>query len=450
MTANRPDMRTVIVGLGKTGLSCARYLKRQGQPFAITDSRDLPPQLGEFKTEFPGMPLATGDFDEKMILNAGQILLSPGVSLREPVIQDALTRGIAVLGDVELFCREARAPVVAVTGSNGKSTVVSLLEQLAASAGVNALAGGNIGTPVLDLLAQPVPDLYVLELSSFQLELTRSLNAAAAVVLNVTEDHMDRYTGMEEYAGAKAAIYNGDGTMVINLDDTSVSAMQRPGRRLVCFTGATPGADQFGLVELHGSTWLAYGDRPLLDTATLKLHGRHNYLNALAALALGQAVSLPMPAMLEGLQMFRGLPHRCEFVRNLDGCDWYNDSKGTNVGASCAAILSLAGDNNLVLIAGGDGKGADFSPLLEAVRQRARLVITIGRDGPRIGRLLQDTVEVLAADGMHAAVAIAWQHARPGDIVLLSPACASLDMYRDYTERGQDFVNAVMALGEKP
>lgn len=446
MTDNKESFATVIVGLGKTGLSCARYLQRQGSGFAVSDNRDLPPQLVPFKQEFPQARLAAGGFDESLILNAGQILLSPGVSLEEPVIKKAIAKGIEVSGDVEIFSREARVPIVAVTGSNGKSTVASLLFEMAMQAGIKVQLGGNIGTPVLDLLMQATPDLYVLELSSFQLELTRSLNATASAVLNVTEDHMDRYASLANYAAAKSGIYTGNGCMIINLDDAHVTGMLDPGRRHICFTRAEPDSDQFGLKEMNGSVWLMQGSMRLLDSKELKIRGQHNYLNALAALALGQAIALPMDAMLKALREFRGLPHRCEFVRSINGVDWYNDSKGTNVGASCAAIESFAGHRNLILIAGGEGKNADFSPLLSSVRERVKLAITIGRDGPAIRKLLQDTVKVVPAASMEEAVMLAHQHADAGDVVLLSPACASQDMFTDYADRGHCFINAVNLL----
>jgi len=446
MTDNKVSFDTVIVGLGKTGLSCARYLQRQGGSFAVTDNRDLPPELVQFKQEFPQASLAAGRFDETLILNAGEILLSPGVPLEEPVIEKAIAKGIPVSGDVEIFCREAQAPIVAITGSNGKSTVASLLYEMAIQAGMKVQLGGNIGTPVLDLLKEATPDLYVLELSSFQLELTRSLNATASVVLNVTEDHMDRYASLEDYAAAKSGIYAGNGCMIINLDDAHVTGMLDPGRRHICFTRAEPDSDQFGLKEMNGSVWLMQGSTRLLDSNELKIRGRHNYLNALAALALGQAIALPMDAMLKALRKFRGLPHRCEFVRSINGVDWYNDSKGTNVGASCAAIESLAGHSNVILIVGGEGKDADFSPLLASVTGRVKLAITIGRDGPVIRELLQDSVKVVPAASMEEAVMLAHQQADAGDVVLLSPACASLDMFTDYADRGRCFEKVVNLL----
>ena len=438
----------VVIGLGQTGLSCARHLQRLGLRFAVTDNRELPPQLAQFRKEFPHVTLATGRFDEELLANAREILLSPGISLQEAAIARALARGTPVLGDVELFCRTAAAPIVAVTGSNGKSTVVSLVHAMALKAGLASQLGGNIGTPVLDLLAAEQADLYVLELSSFQLELTRSLNARAAAVLNISEDHMDRYDSLATYTQAKAAVYNGTGVMVINLDDPRVCAMREPQRTCIGFSKATPAGDNYGLQTIAGVTWLMRGRTRLIHAGELPLRGEHNYLNALAALALGQAAGLPMPAMLDALRSFEGLPHRCQRVRVLGGVDWINDSKGTNVGASCAAIESLAGDDNLILIAGGDGKGADFSPLIAAMKGRVRVVITLGRDGPAIARLLPPDMPHLPAQTMVEAVQHAADQARPGDTVLLSPACASFDMFTDYAERGRCFAAAVHALGD--
>jgi UDP-N-acetylmuramoylalanine--D-glutamate ligase len=439
---------TVVIGLGQTGLSCARHLQRLGLRFAVTDNRDLPPQLAQFRKEFPDVTLATGSFDEGLLENAREILLSPGISLQEPAIARALARGTPVLGDVELFCRTAAAPIIAVTGSNGKSTVVSLVHAMALKAGLASQLGGNIGTPVLDLLAADQADLYVLELSSFQLELTRSMNARAAVVLNISADHMDRYDSLASYTQAKAAVYNGTGVMVINLDDPLVNAMREPQRSWIGFSNSAPGGDNFGLQTVRGVTWLMHGQRRLIQAADLRLRGQHNHLNALAALALGQAAGLPMPVMLDALRAFEGLPHRCQRVRVLGGVDWINDSKGTNVGASCAAIESLAGENNLILIAGGEGKGADFSPLIAAMQDRVRVVITLGRDGPAIAGLLPPGMPHQPVTTMEEAVQHAAEHARPGDTVLLSPACASLDMFTDYAERGRCFAAAVHALGD--
>ncbi|MEO5702942.1 MAG: UDP-N-acetylmuramoyl-L-alanine--D-glutamate ligase [Gammaproteobacteria bacterium] len=440
--------RTVIIGLGKTGLSCARFLAARDVPLAVTDSRAQPPGLTYLQQELPQVALFMEGFNTEILTRAEQIVVSPGVSLKEPIITEAMKRGIPVLGDIELFARYTRAPVIAITGSNGKSTVTTLVGLMAQCAGLEVRVGGNLGTPALDLVQDCEPDLYVLELSSFQLETTHSLNAAAAVVLNITPDHMDRYADIDEYIRAKARAYNGDGVMVINVDDPTVNAMICPDRRLVRFGLAAPAPDGFGLRSECGETCLARGGQSLLPVRELRIKGSHNIANALAALALGDALNLPLAAMLKALREFPGLPHRSQWVAERDGINWYNDSKGTNVGATLAALQGLAtsADSNhgkVVLIAGGDGKGADFTPLRTAVADHARAVVLIGRDAPIIEAALNNIVPVVHARNMQEAVGAARNLAQRGDQVLLSPACASFDMYSGYEERGRMFVVAV-------
>ncbi len=446
--------RTVIVGLGATGLSCARFLARRGIDFAVTDSRPHPPGRADFERELPGVPCVLGRLDPVLCARAGRLIVSPGVSLREPVLREAQAMGAELMGDIEIFARHARAPVVAVTGTNGKSTVTSLVHEMARRAGLAVQAGGNLGPPALDLLSGAEPDLpdpadlYVLELSSFQLETTATLNPSAAVVLNVTPDHMDRYDSLEAYALAKRRIYRGSGAQIINLDDPWVAAMALPERPVLRYTLGTPGARCFGLIAEEELAWLAYEDERLMPVADLSIPGRHNVANALAALALGTAVGLKREAMLEALRRFRGLPHRCQWVGRAQGVDWYDDSKGTNVGATCAALQGLSADRPVVLLAGGDGKGADFAPLASACRpdegrKAVRAVVTLGRDGPRIARALAGVVPLARALDLRDAVAQAADLARPGDAVLLSPACASFDMFRDYVERGERYAALV-------
>ncbi|MEO5573245.1 MAG: UDP-N-acetylmuramoyl-L-alanine--D-glutamate ligase, partial [Gammaproteobacteria bacterium] len=411
--------RTVIVGLGKTGLSCARFLAAREVPLAVTDSRAQPPGLAYLQQELPQVALFMEGFNTEILARAEQVVVSPGVSLKEPIIIEAIERGIPVLGDIELFARHARAvqgstsaagnrmsgaaaPVIAVTGSNGKSTVTTLVGLMAQRAGLDVRIGGNLGTPALDLVQESEPDLYVLELSSFQLETTYSLNAAAAVVLNITPDHMDRYADLDEYIRAKARAYNGDGVMVINADDPTVSAMICPNRRVIRFGLAAPAPDGFGLRSVRGETDLARGGQSLLAVRELRIKGRHNIANALAALALGDALNLPLAAMLEALREFPGLPHRSQWVAEQGGVNWYNDSKGTNVGATLAALQGLAsaadkGNGKVVLIAGGDGKGADFTPLRTAAADYARAVVLIGRDARLIEAALLGVVPVVHA-----------------------------------------------------
>ena len=370
------------------------------------------------------------------------MIVSPGVTLREPVLLEAQARGVEVVGDIEVFARHARAPVVAVTGTNGKSTVTSLVREMAQAAGLAVRAGGNLGPPALDLLDDGEPDLYVLELSSFQLETTASLKPTVAVVLNITPDHSDRYATLDAYAKAKRRVYRGAGTRVINRDDPLVAAMTEPDGAVVGFTVRAPEPRCFGLIPGEGGACLAYEDERLVPVADLPIPGRHNVANALAALALGTAVGLPRGAMVSALRRFHGLPHRCQWVGRASGVDWYNDSKGTNVGATCAALQGLAAERPVILLAGGDGKGADFTPLA-SVCQGVRAVVTLGRDGPLIAQALQGVVPVTRASDLTDAVSQAADLARSGDAVLLSPACASFDMFRDYVERGERFVAAV-------
>ncbi|MDP1708585.1 MAG: UDP-N-acetylmuramoyl-L-alanine--D-glutamate ligase [Gammaproteobacteria bacterium] len=463
MTTNTALPETLIVGLGKTGLSVARFLHRRGMSFAVTDSRAEPPGLATLRKEFPDAPLRLNGLDADACLHARQIIASPGVSLREPALAAAQSHGIEIIGDIELFALNAHAPTVAITGSNGKSTVTTLLGNMAQRAGRNVRVGGNLGTPALDLLDDTPPELYVLELSSFQLETTRSLSAATATVLNLTPDHMDRYPDLASYAAAKQRIYHGSGVMVVNRDDAWVAAMAEPGRNCVGFTLAEPQAGDFGVRTAQGERWLAAGDKNLLPASALRIKGDHNIANALAALALGSTIGLPLRAMLDALQEFAGLPHRSQWVAECDGIAWYNDSKGTNVGATLAALsglgasqggLSVAGGRTpgtgkIVLIAGGDGKNADFSILRDAVSRYARAVVLLGRDAPAITTALANTTALVQAHDMKDAVRKAQHLARTGDTVLLSPACASFDMYSGYEERGRVFTAAVHAcLGE--
>lgn len=440
--------KTLIVGLGKTGLSCARYLARQGVDFAVTDSRAEPPGLAEMREELPDLALFLGGFRPEVFEAASRLVVSPGVALHEPLIRTAKERGVEILGDIELFARVAQAPVVAITGSNGKSTVTTLVGEMARLAGLKVAMGGNLGKPALDLLAEDV-QLYVLELSSFQLETTRSLRAKAAVVLNVSPDHMDRYRDLQAYAACKAVIYQGAGTGVINCDDPQVQAMSGIARTELSFSLHKIREGDFGVCENQGADWLCQGSTPLLPVTELRIPGRHNLANALAALALGTAAGLPMAAMQSALRSFSGLPHRTQFVAEKQQLRWYNDSKGTNVGATIAALEGLhprQGDSRTVLIAGGDCKGADFSELSPVVERTARAVILIGRDAPMLEAVLQDRTRLVQATSLSEAVSLAIKLGRPGDRVLLSPACASFDMFRNFEARGEAFIQAVEAL----
>jgi UDP-N-acetylmuramoylalanine--D-glutamate ligase len=440
-------MNSVVVGLGKTGASCVRYLAKRGDRVSATDSRRSPPGLGELGDLASTIDLRLGGFDLSLLEGASQVLISPGVSLEEPIARSARARGIDVLGDVELFAREVQAPVIGITGTNGKSTVTTLVARMAAAAGRRVLAGGNLGEPALDLLEHPKPDLYVLELSSFQLETTVSLVLQAAVVLNLSADHLDRYPSIEAYARAKGRIFAKASTVVLNADDPWVLAMHeqanlREGAHTLTF--AIEREADFSLVRSAGQIFLARRGEKLLDIARMKISGLHNAANALAALALGDAAGLPMPAMLQALESFPGLSHRSSWVADVGGVRYIDDSKGTNVGATIAAVAGLPGP--LVIIAGGEGKGQDFKPLADAFRGKVREAVLIGKDAPAIAAALQGVCDTRTAASMQAAVADAARAARAGDTVLLSPACASFDMFRDYGHRGDVFAAAVLNL----
>ena len=447
-TINSNDLHfdTVIVGLGLTGLACARYLATRNERIAITDSREIPPQLGALQQELPDIPLFLGNINRNLLCKADRLIVSPGVSIHESPVRDAIASGIPATGDIELFCQHVTAPIVAITGSNGKSTVTTLLAIMAERAGFKIRSGGNLGPPALDLIRASEPDLYVLELSSFQLELVHSLNAKAAVILNVSADHQDRYPSMQEYFVAKQRIYQGDGTMVINRDDELVSRLTDPERKVMKFTLDKPDGDEFGIRKIGNNDWLMHGSERLMAESELRIRGKHNTANALAALALGSALDIPMAPMLATLREFPGLPHRCQWVTQYKSVDWYNDSKGTNIGACIASIAGLGGDGNVVLIAGGMGKGADFSALSEIAQDKLRAAVLMGVDAPKIECVLSNIVPVHRVQDMAKAVRIAADIAEPGDVVLLSPACASFDMFEDYKARGTVFTTEVMKL----
>jgi UDP-N-acetylmuramoylalanine--D-glutamate ligase len=437
----------VIVGLGRTGLSCARYLRARGWRLAVTDTRQKPPELAGLAALDPTIPLSVGGLDVRLLDGAECVVASPGVSLEEPFFVEARRRGIEIVGDIELFARAADAPVVGITGTNGKSTVTTLVGRMAARAGLRVRVGGNLGEPALDLLAPRAAmstELYVLELSSFQLDATTSLDLKAATVLNVSPDHLDRYPTVAAYADSKARIFARCETAVINLDDPLVVAMPRPGQKTVSFSlRASIGAD-YAVATRDGEWWLTRRDEALLPVSAMKIKGLHNAANALASLALGDALGLSMPAMLEELATFTGLPHRSQWVADVHGVTYINDSKGTNVGATIAAVSGMQGP--LVMIAGGDGKNQDFAVLADAFRGKVRHTVLIGRDAAAIAVALKGVCTLEMCSSLEDAVRAAAKAAQPGDTVLLSPACASLDMFRDYTHRGAVFTQAVKEL----
>ena len=446
----RPGAKVLVVGLGKTGLSCARYLNARECTVAVTDSRELPPGLDQIRAELPDVALMLGGFSDAAFDAAEFIVVSPGVPLAEPAIQRALSAGVPVLGDVEIFGQMARAPVVGITGSNGKSTVTTLLGLMARQAGLRVAVGGNLGDPVLEILSDDV-ELYVVELSSFQLETTQSLPLRAATVLNLSPDHMDRYPDMAAYAAAKRRIFAHAESAVVNRDDAAANGLADGVGHCIGFTlGARVQSGDYGLADHRGARWIVRGaiadPEPLMPMSELLLPGTHNLANVLAALALGELCGLEPAAMCGVLRTFRGLAHRSELVADRNGVRWINDSKGTNPGATAAALDGLVPDPRLgkaVLIAGGDCKGADFTNLASTVSKTTRALVLIGRDAPRLAQALGSGIEVLHAVDMDEAVRFAAKAALPGDCVLLSPACASFDMFDDYQHRGRLFAEAV-------
>lgn len=439
--ATQVNWHTLIVGLGKTGLSVARYLSAKGTAFAVMDSRETPPSADVLAEDFPDVPCYFGKFDADILCQAKLLVINPGIALATPEIEKARSLGIEVVGDVELFAREAEAPILAVTGSNGKTTVASLLDGMAKAAGIRVATGGNIGLPALALLEQKNVELYVLELSSFQLETTSNLHCRAACILNITEDHLNRYANrIELYAAAKAKIYDHCEIKVVNRDDERVMAMAK-GSGIVSFGFDAPQQGQYGLISEGEQLFLARGREKLLKSTEVKLPGRHNLVNALAALALANAAGIPLKPCLEVLKTFEGLEHRTQWVGESNGIRWYNDSKGTNVGATVAALHGLTGKT--VLLAGGQGKAADFTPLADAVQKYARAVVLFGEDAELIALSIKGDIPIVFATDMLDAVEQAKLLAQIGDNVLLSPACASFDMFDSYEHRGRVFVEAV-------
>ncbi len=438
----------VVFGLGVTGLSCARHLYGLGLPFSVVDTRSAPPELAVLRREMPEVPVYTGEWPEELLTGASALIVSPGVALEHPALAAARAAGVEVLGDIDLFVREASAPVIGITGSNAKSTVTELVGRMAARAGLDAGVGGNLGTPALDLL-DAGRELYVLELSSFQLERAGTLNLSVATVLNVSADHLDRHGNMPRYHQAKHRIFHGCETAVVHRDDPLTIPPLAEGMRVIGWRLGAPDLRDFGLREVDGEEWICHGFEPLLPVAEVGITGRHNLANALAALALGYAAELDMQPMLSALRDFGGLPHRCQQVAEIAGVRYVNDSKGTNIGATRAALAGVGGERDVVLIAGGQGKGADFGELREAVSRHCRQVLLLGEDAALIESALAGCAASQRVANMDEAVSAAAQIAQPGDTVLLSPACASLDMFTGYAARGAAFAAAVRALGEQ-
>jgi UDP-N-acetylmuramoylalanine--D-glutamate ligase len=455
VTTQLANKRIVILGIGITGLSCARFLYRHQISFAVNDSRAMPISPGDFKHQFADNTLVLGHWDQTLIAQAEILIVSPGINMAETVIHAAIADNCDVIGDIELFCRLSNTPILAVTGSNGKSTVVSMLNYVGNTLGYRVQLGGNIGLPILDQIDQEAADFIVLELSSFQLETIKSMQALAATVLNLSDDHLDRHKTLENYSAIKQSIYKNCVHALYNRDDNATTPKDCYGDSQRLSFGSEPAQNNnFGLAEYQGTSHLMLGEQPLCTLAELPLQGIHKALNYIAVLGLGKCAGWDLQAMLASLMTFKGLALRCEVIETNDGIRWINDSKATNVGATLAAIEGLAPTlhvNKLILIAGGDGKGADFSSLTQALTQQVDYLITLGKDGRAIAalRLLKQADETSHVDSLVAAVALARTQAKAGDMVLLSPACASLDMFANYVERGVVFIKSVLTQQEQ-
>ena len=439
---DQDGVRVLVIGLGTTGVSVIRFLKQNNINVAVLDSRANPPGLKLVEEEFRDIAVFTGGFNQTLFDIATHIIVSPGVSLQEEEIQAAAERGIPVFGDIDVFAVCVDTPIACITGSNGKSTVTTLLGEMAMRANLDVRVGGNLGVPALDLLTDKQADLYVLELSSFQLERTSQLRANVAAVLNISVDHMDRYSSVLSYTNAKERIFYGEGVAIINRQDEAVCSMAIPvGREIISFGLDKPQEGEYGVLLGDSQILLAKGDRALISTDELKIKGLHNQQNVLAAMAMADALHIPQDAQKQALLSFEGLDHRTQWVADINGVTWINDSKATNPGACLAAIVGL--QSPIVLIAGGDGKGADFDLLSEAIEAHVSSVILIGKDANRFKQEAIISIPTMMADDIEHAVQLAFEHSSKGGTVLLSPACASLDQFENYQERGDRFIAAV-------
>lgn len=448
------DNPTVVVGMGLTGLSVARHLAKKGANFFLVDTREELPKttwqrVAEIQAICPSMKVANGALDQDLLCAAKQIVLSPGVALATPEIQAAKSAGVDIVGDVELFLRERKAPVIGITGSNGKSTVTTLVGLAAKNAGIKVAVGGNIGVPVLDLLEANDTELYVLELSSFQLESIRRAQLDVACVLNISPDHMDRYPSLAHYCQAKQRIYFGAKKIVYNLEDPLTIPPIMQGVERIGFSSRKITEENEKHILLNSdSNMLSIEGQDVIATSNIKIAGAHNVKNALAALAICDAAGIELAGLEKALSEFGGLPHRCQWVAEKSGVTYINDSKATNVGSAQAAIEGLADRfSRIILIAGGDGKGTDFGPLAKVIKQYVAHVVLIGADALKIESAIGESVMCAHVQTLNAAVKQAALLAKSGDLVLLSPACASLDMFANYEQRGNEFVLAVSEVG---
>ena len=441
------SIRRGILGMGHTGRSVARFWAAQGIPFIAMDTRaDVGDDL-TLRRELVGIESHFGEISEAVLRQVDLLVVSPGIAMDSEVIGLAQSLNIEVRGDIDLFVSEAQAPVIGITGSNGKSSVTTFVGQLLTASGLTVSVGGNLGTPALDLLNDEV-DVFVLELSSFQLERAGDLNLAVAAVLNLSPDHLDRHHTMPLYHLAKHRIFAGARHVVANYRDALTQPVGKGDVPWTLWRDNEPDMQQLGLRDHEGAPWICFGFQPLCPLSDIPLVGHHNVNNVLAALAICHAMGLSYEKLIEGVKRLKGLPHRCELIAAKGGVRFVNDSKGTNVGATVAALEGLAIGQNIILIAGGEGKGQAFAPLTKAISRFVKHTVLIGRDAAAIDDALEQAASRSFSDSMEAAVRAATQLAQPGDTVLLSPACASLDMYRDYQERGEAFTVAVQAVEE--
>ena len=448
------DQLKIVIGLGVTGISCVELLVAKGDNFVVFDTRQSPPKLKQFQQDYPQVKVLLGALDKDLLASASELIISPGIAKDDPAIAFAVEKGVKLVGDIDLFCREVTAPIIAITGSNAKTTVTTLIGEMAVANGIDVGVGGNIGLPVLEFLKQPQKQLYVLELSSFQLETTHELRADVATVLNITPDHLDRYDNdFKKYYQAKHRIFKGCKSVVENLDDALTHPLVPANVKVTGYRLGLSDFNIFGLMEVEEGaekqTYFALAGKPLMATSAIKLPGKHNIVNALSALAIGHNAGFEMQGMIKAIGDFSGLEHRCQLVADKAGVQYFDDSKGTNVGATVAAIEGLGStlneNNKVILIAGGDGKGAAFDELTVPVERYVKSLVLIGTDAQRIAKVLPKS-EIFFAQTMQQAVEKSAALSNSGDVVLLSPACASFDMFDNYGQRGDVFSEAARSL----